>query len=63
MKLELPLEVRSTPEIAMLWDQYESFLEAFKKAHKGNDIAVKQGMQTRELKLDLEAMEKERDTG
>lgn len=63
MKIELPLEVRSTPEISVLWDQYENLLQAFKEAHKENDQAVRQGIQTRELRSDLEAMEKERDTG
>lgn len=61
VKLEIPPEMLSDPEIGYLYEQYELNIEDFKDIHKKYEALKTSGMSINELRTDISAMEKEKD--
>ena len=57
--LDLPPEAMAMPDISVLWTQYLQTMDDFKEAHKSYEQAVHEGVQTRELRSDIGAIEVE----
>lgn len=61
VKLEVPPEMLADPDIAFLYEQYESHIEEFKDTHKKYEVLKSSGMSVAELRTDIAAMEKEKE--
>lgn len=61
VKLEVPPEMLADPDIAFLYEQYESHIEEFKDTHKKYEALKSSGMSVAELRTDIAAMEKEKE--
>lgn len=61
VKLEVPSEMLGDPDIAYLYEQYESIIEDFKETHKKFEAVKNNGLSVTELRSDILAMEKEKE--
>ncbi|XP_058460372.1 intraflagellar transport protein 81 homolog [Malaya genurostris] len=57
--LDLPPEALSMPDLGGLWTQYLQTMDDFKDAHRAYEQSVQEGVQTRELRSDIGAIETE----
>lgn len=62
VKLDVPPEMLGDPDISFLYEQYESQIEEFKDTHKKYEALKSSGMSITELRTDITAMEKEKDS-
>ena len=61
VKVDVPPEVVSDPDVADIYEQYEQLIETFKEVHMENESIKNSGFSTAELRKDIEEMEKEKD--
>ncbi|KAG7197656.1 hypothetical protein KM043_016477 [Ampulex compressa] len=61
VKVEVPMEYLSNPEISSLYEQYLSLVDRFKVVHKERDVGNKNIYTATELTADLQIMEKEKE--
>lgn len=57
--LDLPPEAMAIPEVRGLWNQYHMGMDEFKEAHKMYEQSLHEGVQTKELRSDIGAIEME----
>ncbi|XP_051164065.1 intraflagellar transport protein 81 homolog [Leptopilina boulardi] len=62
VKVEIPTEYLSDPDIGSIYEKYLNMVEEFKTLHKDRETGRKGGETAAELKADVEAMEKEKKT-
>ncbi|XP_043471369.1 intraflagellar transport protein 81 homolog [Leptopilina heterotoma] len=62
VKVEIPAEYLSDPDIGSVYEKYLNMVEEFKSLHKDRETGRKGGETAAELKADVEAMEKEKKT-
>ncbi|XP_078040651.1 intraflagellar transport protein 81 homolog [Augochlora pura] len=61
VKVEIPAEYLSDPEVAALHDQYTVLIDRFKAVHKEREIGKRNFENASELTADLKTMEKEKE--
>ncbi|XP_076168136.1 intraflagellar transport protein 81 homolog isoform X2 [Ptiloglossa arizonensis] len=61
VKVEVPTEYLSDPEVSSLYEQYNALIDRFKTAHKEREIGKKNFENASELTADLKTMEKEKE--
>ena len=61
VKVEVPAEYLSDPEVSSLFEQYTSSIDRFKVVHKEREIGRKNFENASELTADLKTMEKEKE--
>ncbi|CAK9826991.1 Intraflagellar transport protein 81 homolog [Anthophora retusa] len=61
VKVEIPDEYLSDPEVSSLYEQYTSLIDRFKTVHKEREIGIKNFENASELTADLKTMEKEKE--
>ncbi|XP_043258897.1 intraflagellar transport protein 81 homolog [Colletes gigas] len=61
VKVEVPAEYLSDPEVSSLYEQYNALIDRFKTVHKEREIGKKNFENASELTADLKTMEKEKE--
>lgn len=61
--INLPPEALANPDIANLWNEYHIIMNEFKEAHKIHQSSVKENVQFRELRSDINIIETEKENG
>lgn len=62
VKLDIPPEIAADPDIAYLYEQYESHIEEFKNVHKESEALKETALSVAELRSDIKAMEAEKES-